>query len=277
MSLIPGVGIVKGMALTLRRFFQPKATRQYPEQPALIPPRHRGRLQLLYDEHGSLKCETCFQCAQACPIECIDMGGTDTKDRFAIHWGPAEQYAERREESAARRSGRVVPMKAFDSFAYVDLGPLDEILAQHEYEPGRLLPLLERAQEAYGYLPVAVLKHISHTTGTWYAEVYGVASFYEHLRLDPPSRHVVAVCRCPSCTLLGGGAIQAAIEEALGVPLGQPTLDGSVALEPASCHGDNDGAPYVTIDGERQSGLTPDAAASAVRALLPAPSASRPA
>jgi len=44
--------------------------------------KYRGRLQLLYDEHGTLKCETCFQCAQACPIECIDMGGRDTKGRL---------------------------------------------------------------------------------------------------------------------------------------------------------------------------------------------------
>src|SRR6185503_1597868 len=73
-GLVPGLGLVKGMALTLRRFFEPKATVMYPEMPADVAVRFRGRLQLLYDEHGALKCETCFQCAQACPIECIDMG-----------------------------------------------------------------------------------------------------------------------------------------------------------------------------------------------------------
>ena len=108
-SLIPGLGIVKGMALTLRRFFAPKATVMYPEMPADVATKFRGRLQLLYDEHGLLKCETCFQCAQACPIECIDMGGMDTKGRFHVHWGPPETYGERREESALRRSGRTVP------------------------------------------------------------------------------------------------------------------------------------------------------------------------
>ncbi|HEU5203434.1 MAG TPA: hypothetical protein VFU17_04000, partial [Candidatus Limnocylindrales bacterium] len=71
MSFVPGVGIVKGMALTLRRFFEPKVTVKYPEERYEVAPRFRGRLQLLYDEYGTLKCETCFQCAQACPIECI--------------------------------------------------------------------------------------------------------------------------------------------------------------------------------------------------------------
>ena len=114
---MPGLGIVKGMATTLRRMVQPKVTIQYPEVVNDISPQHRGRLLLLYDEHGTLKCETCFQCAQACPIECIDMGGVDTKNRFHVHWGPAEQYAERREESALRRSGRPVPDRSFDPLA----------------------------------------------------------------------------------------------------------------------------------------------------------------
>ncbi len=87
MSFIPGLGLVKGMALTLRRFFEPKATIRYPEDPAAPSAKFRGRLQLLYDEYGTLKCETCFQCAQACPVECIDMGGIDTKSRFHVHWG----------------------------------------------------------------------------------------------------------------------------------------------------------------------------------------------
>ena len=116
MSFIPGLGIAKGMALTLRRFFAPKATIQYPETAPDVAVRFRGRLQLLYDEWGNLKCETCFQCAQACPVECIDMGGFDTKGRFHVHWGAAEQYAERREESALRRSGRPVPDPAYTHF-----------------------------------------------------------------------------------------------------------------------------------------------------------------
>ena len=116
------------MRLTLTRFFQPKRTVMYPEVKPDIAPRNRGRLELVTDEHGTLKCETCFQCAQACPIECIDMGGTDTKGRFAVHWGPAEQYAERREESAMRRSGRTVSDAAAATGATINIAKVDEIL-----------------------------------------------------------------------------------------------------------------------------------------------------
>ena len=182
MSLIPGLGIVRGMALTLRRFFEPKVTIRYPEVPADYSPKFRGRLQLLYDEYGTLKCETCFQCAQACPIECIDMGGVDTKGRYHVHWGAAETYGERREESALRRSGRPVPDPAFEQFAPVDLTPVDAILAEHEYDPKQLLAILETIQEEYGHLPVAALKRVSQATGAWYAMIYGTASYYRHLR-----------------------------------------------------------------------------------------------
>ena len=185
MSLVPGLGIVKGMALTLHRFFQPKVTIKYPEVRLDVPPKFRGRLQLLYDEWGTLKCETCFQCAQACPIECIDMGGMDTRGRFHVHWGAPETYGERREESALRRSGRPVPDPAFVPFGAVDLTMMDTVLESFDHDPAQMLPILEATQAAYGYLPVAALKHISQKTGAWYAMIYGTASFYSHLRFEP--------------------------------------------------------------------------------------------
>jgi Formate hydrogenlyase subunit 6/NADH:ubiquinone oxidoreductase 23 kD subunit (chain I) len=186
MSLVPGIGIVRGMALTLHRFFEPKVTIKYPEVRLDVPPRFRGRLQLLYDEYGTLKCETCFQCAQACPIECIDMGGMDTKGRFHVHWGAPETYGERREESALRRSGRPVPDPAYLRFPALDIAKVDAVLDEYDHDPARMLEILESIQAAYGYLPVAALKRLSHRTGAPYAMVYGTASYYAHLQFAPP-------------------------------------------------------------------------------------------
>ncbi len=187
MSRLPGLGIVKGMALTLRKFFEPKATIKYPEVRLDVPHKFRGRLQLLYDEYGTLKCETCFQCAQACPIECIDMGGVDTKGRYHIHWGAPETYGERREESALRRSGRPVPDQAYEHFDPIEPDGLLAILERFDFDPKHMLPILEATQETYGHLPVAALKLISQRTGAWYAMIYGTASYYRHLRFEPPA------------------------------------------------------------------------------------------
>ncbi len=222
MSLLPGLGIAKGMALTLRRFFEPKVTIKYPEVTPDVAPKFRGRLQLLYDEWGSLKCETCFQCAQACPVECIDMGGVDTLERFHVHWGPPETYGERREESALRRSGRPVPDAAFVPFSAVDLTPLDAILETFDHDPAQMLPMLEATQAAYGYLPVAALKHISQKTGAWYAMIYGTASFYSHLRFEPAEAvHQAAAvdAQRPSET-----SYLTALDAALGGDAGQPGM-----------------------------------------------------
>ena len=186
MSFVPGIGIVKGMSLTLKRFFEPKATIMYPEERPDVAAKFRGRLQLLLDENGALKCETCFQCAQACPIECIDMGGMDTKGRFHVHWGPPETYGERREESALRRAGRTVPDPNFAPFDERDLSALDDVLERFDHDPKRMLEILEATQELYGHLPVAAIKKISQLTGAWYAPIYGTATYYGHLRFESP-------------------------------------------------------------------------------------------
>jgi hypothetical protein len=94
---------------------------------------------------------------------------------------------ERREESALRRSGRTVPDRAYERFEPIDLAAVDDVLEQNDFDPKRLLQMLDGVQAAYGYLPVAALKRISFRTGAWYAFIYGTASYYGHLRFEPPT------------------------------------------------------------------------------------------
>ncbi len=120
------------------------------------------------------------------------MGGMDTRGRYHVHWGAPETYGERREESALRRSGRTVPDPAYRPFAAVDLAAVDAVLEEFDHDPGRMLEILEATQAAYGYLPIATLKRISNLTGAWYAMIYGTASYYAHLRFEPPTATVQA-------------------------------------------------------------------------------------
>ncbi len=265
MSFVPGLGIAKGMALTLRRFFEPKATIQYPETQPDVAVRFRGRLQLLYDEWGNLKCETCFQCAQACPVECIDMGGFDTMGRFHVHWGEAEQYGERREESALRRYGRPVPDPAYTHFAPLDVAAVDRIAADHDFDPKRTLPVLEAIEAEYGFLPVAALKRYSQISGAPYALLYGTASYYRHLHLQDSGR-VVGVCGCPSCALAGSGRIARALAAELGTEVGRKPESGKLALEYLPVHIPGAASPLITLDGEPQA-VTRENAAAWVRAV----------
>jgi NADH:ubiquinone oxidoreductase subunit E len=265
MSFIPGLGIAKGMALTMRRFFAPKATIQYPETAPDVAVRFRGRLQLLYDELGNLKCETCFQCAQACPVECIDMGGFDTKGRFHVHWGAAEQYAERREESALRRSGRPVPDPAYTHFEPIDLTAVDDILKKYDFDHKEMLAILESIQGTYGYLPVPALKHVSQVSGAPYALIYGTATYYRHLRFDQPG-HTVAVCLCTACLIAGSSRVARTLARELGTQMGRRPAVGGVALEQIPAHVPGAHSPLVTLDGKPHA-ISPSGVAAWTRAL----------
>ena len=260
MSRMPGWGIANGMVHTFVRMVQPKKTIQYPEQHQDVSVHHRGRLILLYDEAGNLKCETCFQCAQACPIEIIDMGGVDTKNRFHIHWGPAEQFAERREESALRRSGLPVADRTFEPWLPIDLGPVERILVANDYDPRRMLAILEQTQAQYDYLPVAALQHISHSTGAWYSEIYGIASSYPNLAFEPGRVSEIGLCPCPTCALLGSGRIRDALVATVGTDVGGVTTDGQVRFVAADCGGESRDEPLVTLDGQPQPGMNAEAA-----------------
>jgi len=260
MSFVPGLGIARGMALTLRRFFEPKATIQYPETAPDVAVRFRGRLQLLYDEWGNLKCETCFQCAQACPVECIDMGGFDTMGRFHVHWGEAEQYGERREESALRRSGRPVPDPAYTHFAPLDVALVDRIAAEYDFDRTQTLRILEAIESEYGYLPVAALKRYSQVSGAPYALLYGTASYYGHLHLEDAGP-TIGICACPSCALAGIGQIARALAAELGTEVGRKPETGRLALEYLPVHIAGAASPLIALDGEPQAVTRDDAAA----------------
>ncbi len=277
MSLVPGLGIAKGMALTLRRFFAPKATIQYPEVAPDVAVRFRGRLQLLYDELGNIKCETCFQCAQACPVECIDMGGFDTRGRFHIHWGAAETYAERRDESALRRSGRPVPDPSYAHFEAIDTTPVDPILARFDYDHKKMLEILEAIQGVYGYLPVAAIMRISQVSGAPYALIYGTATYYRQFRFEVPSR-TVAICRCTACVLAGAGRVARSLAKELGTEIGRrPAATGGVALESVPAHFPGAASPLVTLDGQPQHVTVAGAAAWARSLAGSGPAGSGPA
>jgi NADH:ubiquinone oxidoreductase subunit E len=265
MSFVPGLGIAKGMALTLRRFFEPKATIQYPETAPDIAVRFRGRLQLLYDELGNIKCETCFQCAMACPVECIDMGGFDTMGRFHVHWGAPEQYAERREKSALRRSGRPVPDPAYTHFDAINTAPIDAILEKYDWDQAQMLAILEAVQEVYGYLPVAALKRVSQVSGAAYALIYGTATYYSHLRFEKPG-HTVAVCMCTSCLVAGSSRIAGTLARELGTEIRRGSAGGGVDLKQLPSHVPGATSPLVTLDGKPQP-VTATGVAAWARAL----------
>jgi NADH-quinone oxidoreductase subunit I len=78
--------ILKGMTLTMRHFFRPKFTRQYPEERFNPQPSYRGR-PVLVEEHGVERCVACGLCARVCPALAIEVQAAETeleKERYPV-------------------------------------------------------------------------------------------------------------------------------------------------------------------------------------------------
>jgi hypothetical protein len=82
----------------------------------------------------------------------------------------------------------------------LDLAPLETILDRFQGRFGALIPILQAAQAAYGYLPPEVLQFIADRLNLSLGKVYGVATFYAFFSLVPRGRHKVCVSITPGCT-----------------------------------------------------------------------------
>jgi NADH-quinone oxidoreductase subunit I len=80
--------IVQGIQTTMRHFFGPKVTQQFPEQRPQMPPNYRGVHRLNRDEQGRVKCVACYMCSTACPAHCIDIVAAPSP------WPDREKYPE---------------------------------------------------------------------------------------------------------------------------------------------------------------------------------------
>lgn len=135
---------------------------------------------------------------------------------------------------------------------------LDEAIARHKGEPGALMPVLQEAQNIFGYVPMDVQQIIADGLGTTLAEVYGVATFYAQFSLEPKGQYVVGVCLGTACYVKGSQKVLDKLCEELKVPVGKTTEDGRFTLNATRCLGACGLAPVMMINDEVYGRLTPD-------------------
>ncbi|WP_276746328.1 complex I 24 kDa subunit family protein, partial [Ruminococcus champanellensis] len=121
---------------------------------------------------------------------------------------------------------------------------------------GKMMPILQEAQEIYGYLPIEVQKIISEKTGISLEEIYGIATFYSQFKLNPDGQIAIAVCLGTACYVKGSGEVIEEISKQLGVPVGGISEDGRYSLDATRCIGACGLAPVLTINGEVYGRLT---------------------
>jgi len=134
---------------------------------------------------------------------------------------------------------------------------LDELIAKNKNVPGALMPVLQGAQEIYGYLPQEIIRHIALGMDKSISEVYGVASFYSQFTLTPKGEYAVSICLGTACYVKGSGKLMEEFEKELGIKAGETTADGKFSLTDTRCIGACGLAPVITINSDVYGRLTP--------------------
>ena len=135
---------------------------------------------------------------------------------------------------------------------------LKELIAAHKGEKGALMPVMQGAQEIYGYLPLEVQTMIAEGMGVPVEEVYGIATFYAQFSLSPKGENNISVCLGTACYVKGSQQILDKISEVLGIGPGECTADGSFSLEACRCIGACGLAPVLTVNDEVYGKITED-------------------
>ena len=132
----------------------------------------------------------------------------------------------------------------------LDLAPLEKIFEEFQAQKGALIPVLQRAQDIYGYLPADVLKLISTRMGVPLSQVYGVATFYAQFYLTRRGRHIIRQCDGTACHVRGAAKIVSAMQKDLGIKAGETTPDYRMTFEIVYCLGSCGLAPTAMVDNE---------------------------
>jgi NADP-reducing hydrogenase subunit HndA len=123
-------------------------------------------------------------------------------------------------------------------------------------EKGSLIPILQAAQNIYGYLPIEVQKIISDETGIPLEKIYGVVTFYSFFSLYPKGKYSISVCLGTACYVKGSGNIYNALSNKLGIDSGQCTPDGLFSLDACRCVGACGLAPVLMVNDDVYGRLT---------------------
>jgi NADH-quinone oxidoreductase subunit E len=135
-----------------------------------------------------------------------------------------------------------------EDISTLDLAPLRRILDEYGSQKGAVIPILQRVQDEYGYLPKEALAEISRRTGIPLTQLMGVATFYAQFRLARRGKHLIRVCDGTACHVRGAPKNIEAIQEAFGLGDDGTSPDYQYSMEIVYCIGSCGLAPVAVVD-----------------------------
>jgi NADH-quinone oxidoreductase subunit E len=140
--------------------------------------------------------------------------------------------------------------------ATTEFKPFNVDLWKFDGHAGALIPLLQSAQDTYGYVSEKAIDYISHVTGVPASEIYGVVTFYAQFRTKPLGKNIIKVCNGTACHVNGAKSVYGVIQDELNINYDETSDDGIFSLLSVACIGCCSLAPVITINGETYGRLT---------------------
>jgi NADH-quinone oxidoreductase subunit E len=140
----------------------------------------------------------------------------------------------------------------------LELSPLYKVLDEYKTQKGSVIPVLQKAQEIYGWLPRPVLEAIAKEMSVPLSQIYGVVTFYSQFYLQRRGRHIIRQCDGTACHVRGAAKIVQTIEDHLGIKAGETTEDYRYTYEVVYCLGSCGLAPVAMVDDRVVGHLVPE-------------------
>ncbi|MGI6004679.1 MAG: NADH-quinone oxidoreductase subunit NuoE [Christensenellales bacterium] len=134
---------------------------------------------------------------------------------------------------------------------------LKAVIERYRDIEGPLMPVMQKAQDIFGYLPIEVQNFIAEGLDVPLSDVYGVATFYSQFALAAKGKYQIGVCMGTACYVKGSQQVLDELAKALSVDVGHTTEDGKFTLEATRCLGCCGLAPVIMINEEVYGRLTP--------------------
>jgi NADH-quinone oxidoreductase E subunit len=135
---------------------------------------------------------------------------------------------------------------------------LKDFISENKEKKGYLIPVLYKAQSLFGYLPEEVQQFVAEEMHIAISEVFGVVTFYSYFKTQPVGRHTITICMGTACYVRGAKKILEALQDKLGIQMGETTEDLRFTLGEQRCFGSCGMAPVIMIDDEVHGRLTPN-------------------
>ncbi len=165
------------------------------------------------------------------------------------------------DSSAVQAEKQKQPVRSFEK--------IREILRDNNHDPARLVPILQKVQEEYRYLPEDAMSYVAAALGLPAARVYGVATFYAHFALQPKGKYIIRLCDGTACHVKASIPILEAMRSRLGLGEEQETTDDMLfTVETVSCLGACGLAPVMLVNEQTYGQMTPEGAVALIDKIM---------